>query len=283
MKKHTILLAILVLDLTLFAQEIQHEAIAVNIEVPVRVYKGDNFVDDLTIKGFEIYEDGILQEADAVYLIKKTNIERAERPEVEESKSIPEVSRNFVLVFEIKDYLPKIGEAIDLFFEEVIKLEDSLIVITPVKTYNIKNQALRNLPMGEIAKQLKWKIKKDVRSGGAQYHNLVKEIKDILLGEREATDLSLKEQVTWVYDLYTRWKNFRYVEENNLINFANYLKITDKQKHVFVFYQKEVLPTLNARRMAQIEYSSQNSPYVISMVQEPDNIIWQTSLLFSTG
>ncbi len=164
MKKHTILLAILVLGLTLFAQEIQHEAIAVNIEVPVRVYKGDNFVDDLTIKGFEIYEDGILQEADAVYLIKKTSIERAERPEVEESKSIPEVSRNFVLVFEIKDYLPKIGEAIDLFFEEVIKLEDSLIVITHVKTYNIKNQALRNLPMGEIAKQLKGKIKKDVRS-----------------------------------------------------------------------------------------------------------------------
>ncbi len=40
MKKHTILLAILVFGLTLLAQEIQHEAVAINIEVPVRVFKG---------------------------------------------------------------------------------------------------------------------------------------------------------------------------------------------------------------------------------------------------
>ncbi len=61
MKKHTILLAILVLGLTLFAQEIQQQAVSINIEVPVRVYRGDNFVDDLTINDFEVYEDGILQ------------------------------------------------------------------------------------------------------------------------------------------------------------------------------------------------------------------------------
>ena len=66
MKKRTIFLVVLVLGITLFAQEIQHEAIAVNIEVPVRVYKGDNFVDDLTINDFEIYEDGIFQETDAL-------------------------------------------------------------------------------------------------------------------------------------------------------------------------------------------------------------------------
>ncbi len=61
MKKHTILLAILVLGLTLFAQEIQEKAVAINIEVPVRVFKGKTFIDNLTIDDFEIYEDGILQ------------------------------------------------------------------------------------------------------------------------------------------------------------------------------------------------------------------------------
>ncbi len=69
MKKHTILLAILVLGLTLFAQEIQQQAVAINIEVPVRVYKGDKFVKDLTISDFEVYENGILQEIEAVYFI----------------------------------------------------------------------------------------------------------------------------------------------------------------------------------------------------------------------
>ena len=50
MKKQTILLTILVLGLTLFAQEIQEEAVAINIEVPTRVFKGKTFIDNLTIE-----------------------------------------------------------------------------------------------------------------------------------------------------------------------------------------------------------------------------------------
>ncbi len=76
MKKHIILLAIFVLGLTLFSQEIQEKAVAINIEVPTRVFKGKNFIDNLTIDDFEIYEDGILQKTEAVYLIKKMDIVR---------------------------------------------------------------------------------------------------------------------------------------------------------------------------------------------------------------
>ena len=49
------------LGLTVFAQEIQHDAIAINIEVPVRVFKGKTFIDNLSIDDFEIYEEGVLQ------------------------------------------------------------------------------------------------------------------------------------------------------------------------------------------------------------------------------
>jgi len=58
------------------AQELQHDAIAINIEVPVRVFKGNQFIDHLTIDDFEVYEDGIIQKIEAVYLIKKTEIAR---------------------------------------------------------------------------------------------------------------------------------------------------------------------------------------------------------------
>ena len=66
MKKHTIFLAIFVFSLTLFPQEIQEEAVAINIEVPIRVFKGNTFIDNLTIDDFEIYEDGVLQKTEAV-------------------------------------------------------------------------------------------------------------------------------------------------------------------------------------------------------------------------
>ncbi len=86
MKKQTIILAILVLGLTLFAQEIQHEAVAINIEVQVRVFKGKTFIDNLTINDFEIYEEGVLQTIEAVYFIRKTEIIKKEI-EREEIKS----------------------------------------------------------------------------------------------------------------------------------------------------------------------------------------------------
>ena len=45
---------------------------------PVRVFEGDEFVDNLTIDDFEVLEDGILQRTEAVYLIKKRTVERRE-------------------------------------------------------------------------------------------------------------------------------------------------------------------------------------------------------------
>jgi len=116
------MIGILLLGMALFAQQISHETIVVNIEVPVRVFERGKFVENLTIDDFEVYEDGDLQDVVAVYLIKKTKIEREDTKidrEEARQKFAPEVSRNFVLLFEIREYLPKIGEAIDYFFDKV--------------------------------------------------------------------------------------------------------------------------------------------------------------------
>ena len=43
MVKKTIVIGILALGLTIFAQEITHESLVINIEVPVRVFNGNIF------------------------------------------------------------------------------------------------------------------------------------------------------------------------------------------------------------------------------------------------
>ena len=63
-----IIFAVFAMNLMQFAYEIQHEAVAVNIQVPVRVYKGDTFISTLNIEDFKVYEDRILQKVEAVYL-----------------------------------------------------------------------------------------------------------------------------------------------------------------------------------------------------------------------
>ena len=146
MTKLILLIVFITLALILIAQEIQHEAVAINIEVPVRVYKGDNFVDDLTINDFVVYEDGILQDVLAVYLIKKTDVQRKEEmptPKEEVKQTFkPETSRSFYLLFEVVEYSPKLSEAIDYFFQNVLLPSDNLVIVTPMNTYRLKSEAL---------------------------------------------------------------------------------------------------------------------------------------------
>ena len=87
------------------------------------MYSADNFVDDLTIDDFEIYDDGILQKTEAVYLIKKTKIERKE----ERSQFIPKTFRSFYLFFQIFDYNAKIKGALSYFFENLLQPSDELL------------------------------------------------------------------------------------------------------------------------------------------------------------
>ena len=78
MKKIVCFAAILVLTISLFPHQEQHAVTVRNIEVPVRVFIGQQFVDNLTIDDFEIYENGIPQKIEALYLANKNDIARQE-------------------------------------------------------------------------------------------------------------------------------------------------------------------------------------------------------------
>ncbi len=231
MRKYTIILAILILGIAILAQEIQQEAVAINIEVPVRVYKGNDFIDNLAITDFEVYEEGILQKIEAVYLIKEATIKREEIPEPEQIRNVPEVSRHFLFLFEIIDYLPKIKEALDEFFLNVLVPGDSLLVVTPIKTYNLKDDAFAKLPKEQMAELLNKKVRADVIKGNAYYKSLIRELFSPLTSTRELRMMLLRQL-----------RDNKQFDEKGLLQAAEYLKGLAGQKHVFLFYQKEGIP-----------------------------------------
>lgn len=242
MRNFAAFLLLIIFSLSLFAQELQYEAVAINIEVPVRVFKSGKFVDNLTMDDFEVYEDGKLQKIVALYLIKKTRIEREyiikEKTKEKESFT-PVVSRNFVFLFEIHEYLPQIGEALEYFFEKVITPGDTLKVITPLKAYDFNREALKRLPRKKIAEQLKEKIKKDTVKGNARYKALIQDFYD--LDKQDFTGVEyLKKQMQ--IDILRQLRDYKRIDGARLLNFADYLKALDGQKHVFLFYQKELIP-----------------------------------------
>jgi VWFA-related protein len=242
LKKSIQIIAVMTLCLALFAQEPSHDVSVINIEVPVRVFKGSTFVDNLTINDFEVYEDGKLQKIEAVYLIKKTNIESEEtllEKKEARKKFAPEVSRNFVLMFEITDYLPKLKEALEYFFENVIAPGDTLMVVTPVKSYKFNKKALEIAPRHEIAKRLNEMLRKDITKGSRDFKKLIKDCEDIL-----SVDLlmPMDQKLSIIKNKIREIKNLRYLDEKKLQDFAGFLKNTKGQKYAFLFYQKVLIP-----------------------------------------
>jgi VWFA-related protein len=219
-------------------QQLQHEAIAVNIEVPVRVFTKGKFVEELRINDFEVYEDGVIQKIEALYLIKKKVIER-EETELDQKTArriyLPEVSRTFVLVFEMADYFPQIEETFDYFFENVFLPDDSLYVVTPRKTYSFKKEALNKVSRDVIVEQLRNKLIKDIRLASRELKTMFKDLEWVAELGDQALASNILRQI----------RDYRYFDEKKLMDFKERIKDLEGQKYVFMFYQKNVIPVPN--------------------------------------
>ncbi len=289
MRKIIFIGIILGLNLMLFPQEIKEEATVINIEVPVRVFKGEMFVDNLTIDDFEVFENGVSQKIEAVYFVKKRSVERSQ----ERKRFAPKTARNFFLFFEISEYQPQIGDAIDYFVHQVLAPGDNLSVVTPMKSYRMKNIAFEVISRNEVARQLIGIIRKDTLTGNSEYRNLIKEIaglaqsistqmaqarliiaaqdQNLELVSQPVTDLSsnsqydgrtMEEQLNMYENFVFRLEDLRKVNQKTLLNFAQYLKQQDGQKYVTVFYQREYIPQIDPNLLSQTLSLFQDNPII---------------------
>jgi len=245
MQKRIAFLGAIVFSAVLFSQELSHVVTVVNISVPVRVYKGDQFVDDLKIDDFEAYEDGRLQTVAAVYLIKQTKIEREEGSK----KFTPPVQRQFVFLFQMIEYVPEIRNAMDYFFNNVFLAEDTLEVYTPLKSYKLKGNAPAALGSEKVREQLMAKLRKDIVMAGAEYLQIIRELKSVLNYE----DPYAPHETELYEALLERLEQMRFVDQKRLLDFAKYLKSREGQKHVFLFYQKEMIPKLATKELINLD------------------------------
>ncbi|MGD1010778.1 MAG: VWA domain-containing protein [Candidatus Aminicenantales bacterium] len=221
---------------SLHPQELRHVAGVVNVEVPVRVFDGERFVDGLTLKDFEVFENGKPQKIVALYLIRKATIQKEETSGPAAARPAPKTGRTIVLQFEVLDPMPKLDEALDFFFDQVLEPEDSLTVITPRATYRFKPEALARLPRQEIARQLKDKLRKDILAGAIEYKRLLGEIRDV---GKMSVDPDLKLHL--LADIARQLRDRIGIDPASLRRFAQALRALEGQKYVFLFYEKELI------------------------------------------
>lgn len=261
-----------------FAQQILQEiSQVINIEVPVRVFKSGDFVDDLTIKDFEVLEDGVPQKIEAVYLVRQDTVTRGED---RQQKFRPQTARTFFLFFEVSEWDARLGESVDYFCKNVLLPRDRLIAVTPVKTYRLKEEGFANKSREDIAAELKSLIRKDALIGDAEYRSALKDLEEMAqlmngaLGDESAASLSsqgargmqagLLEQgidvvATHYMSYLQRLETLREVNELRMMDFANFLKEQEGQKYVFLFYQREYIPMIDPKVLTAASSSIQNA------------------------
>ena len=242
MKKVSCISFFIALCIFSFPQELQHDAIAINIEVPVRVFTKGKFVEELSINDFEVYENGVLQKIEALYLVKKTLIEREETgldKKMARRIYLPEVSRMFVLIFEMMDYFPQIEETLEYFFENVFLSNDSLYVVTPEKTYSFKKELLNKTPREVIVSQLKNKLQKDIRLAGRELKSMIREL-EWYSYQMEGDDSGTVAMAA--ASVMRKIRDYCYFDEKKLMEFKDWIKDIEGQKNVFLFYQKKIIP-----------------------------------------
>jgi hypothetical protein len=289
--KKTILLAVFVfLGLSLFSQEIFiKQTVVVNVEVSVRVFENGKFVDNISIDDFEIFEEGIPQKIEAVYLIKKKTVEKRE----EKKRFSPKTKRNFILLFEVTEYFARLGEAVSYFAHNVIMPGDNLIIITPVKSYMLKDNTFEINTREEIADRLKGILRKDIMIGNSEYRNTISDLTtlarslsekletgSIAPGDSEESEeggieqywsdphlgMELDEQLIFYGSFLRKLEILRKINQMELRDFARFLKHQEGQKYVFLFYQKEYLPQIEPRILADYISFFQNRPDIISTI-----------------
>ncbi len=251
-------------------QEIQHQTAVLNVAVPVRVFKGDRFVDKLSLGDFELYEDGKRQKIEAFYLVKKTIIERRE----EEKDFAPRTARHFFLFFEIGDYDPKIGESLDYFVKTVLLPGDNLTLVTPMKTYRMKGELFELVGREKTYAQVMGLLRRDIQIGYSESRAILDEMTD--LARVIASDVrtsavptetglftvvdplaavpvdspyqgAFEEKLMHYGTLLDRLASLRVVDEKKLLAFAGHLKNLQGLKGVFFFYQREFVPQLDPK------------------------------------
>jgi len=88
-----------------------YEVRVVNIEVPVRVFDGDRFVDSLKLDDFEVLEDGVPQKSRPFIFSRKQNSKGRKRKPLLSPRH-----RHFYMFFSFFEFDPRIPKALDNFF-----------------------------------------------------------------------------------------------------------------------------------------------------------------------
>jgi len=256
-------------------QSFEEQSLVLNVEVPVRVFKDGKFQADLITKDFELFEDGVPQKIEAVYLVQDGQIKRSD----EKKRFMPEIERTLFLFLQVTEYSVRYKDALDNFIETNLLPSDNLYIVTPLKTYRLRDNALGFVTKEDIQKQLIEILRSDTLLATSEYRQTIRslsrlaaQLTAVLSGGAERSPIDSfevadgQDDARIMQDLLLQYSSelirletLREIQQLKLLDFARFLKNRPGQKHVFFLYQREFIPTIEPRIITQyLEFNQEH-------------------------
>lgn len=246
------------------------------VPIVVRVFEGNRFVPDLSLKDFAIEESDLPVSSEALFLVRKSTIERREgRADVQ-----PDLSRRIVLLFQLTEYDNKISGALEFLFLKELLPTDTLEIQTPMHNYKLTAAALAAKPRDVLARELTGILRKDIIEGGMAYNSALRDLKRSVrqIGRVGRTGLSdtegevddgtsLEQQLMQYGEHLQQMESLRMVDENKLVSFAEGMKSLSGQKLVFFVYQREFRPEISPQTQDILVLNNQDRPDILAAVE----------------
>ncbi len=259
MRKSIHILSLMLLSTLLPGQQ-QFDITVRNVSVPVRVFDGDRFVDNLTLDDFEVLEDGKPQKVMALYLTRKAKVERMEGRDY-----MPYSGRSFYFIFQLYENHPRIIEALEYFFTNIYLPEDQLVVMTPLKVYELNKDLVANNPKDTVVEYIQGTIRKDTLMAAQQYNSLMK---DLIRNAQGVARGDVTSALSQYRQNLMKLEQVTAQDERRLVGFASQLKRLDGQKNVFYFCQSEFRPKLRPMVLSSLLEQFQDIPNTYGELQE---------------
>jgi VWFA-related protein len=229
--------AFLLLFPLLSQDQIQEKTRAVNIEVPVRVFEGGQFVPGLTAGDFEILENGVPQEVLACYFVEAGRKETPAGP-IPEGLAVPSpvLARTFILIFELNSFGKGPRDALDYVIGHGLQQNDTLFVATPIRTYRIGPESPSRREPAALTKALQNRLSDDIQKASSELRFLMSDY--LSVAQKEDLEIAVGRQDT-LKDLLSRIRQCKTVDESRLTGIAKAFSTIPGQKHVLLFLEKE--------------------------------------------
>jgi len=178
---------------------------------------------------------------------------------------------NYILVLQMTEYDTRLAHMLTYFFDEILKPQDNLALITPIKPYKMSPRTRAKYTQDKLVEALAGYMKRDIAQYGSSYMpvltQMTQDIQDITRALGGDSDPNLKTYFLNYRNGIKNLDNLRRLNESFFLNLSQSFRNDPAPTTVFVFFHQIHRAIPNRSTMDRINQNNDLKMYTMELFQ----------------